>query len=117
MNFSNFITITAITLLFSLNTEEIAKFSSFDNNALILRIGNTQGGPRTVIQAMTEVLVNQPTTTNLYITIIDSEGTVVIDEATQSLETSISIVGLKKGVYTVKTVDDYEDVQEFTISI
>jgi hypothetical protein len=117
MNLSNFFIVTAITVLFSLNTQEVASLSFLNNNIKASLTEKTHGGPRTVIQAMTEVVVNQPTATNLYITIVDAEGTIVIDEVSQSVETRISIVGLKKGTYIVKTIDDYEDVQVFTIFI
>ena len=73
MNLSNFIIVTAITVLFSLNNIEIANLSFLNHNipsALVK--GKTQGGPRTVIQAMTEIVVNEPSTTNVYITIVDS---------------------------------------------
>lgn len=118
MNLSNIIITAVITVLFTLNNKEITNLSLLDyNTSSLVAKGNIQGGPRTVIQAMTEVVVYQPTATNLYITIVDSEGTVVIDQTTQSLETRISTVGLKKDTYTIKTVDDYGNVQIFTISI
>jgi hypothetical protein len=119
MNFPKFFISTVIIVLFSLNTKEIASLSFPCHNTIFKNVVDEkiQGGPRTVIQGMTTVTVGQSTPTNLYITIVDSEGTIVIEQVTQALQTTISTVGLKGGTYIVKTVDDDDDVQVFTITI
>ena len=75
------------------------------------------GGPRTVIQAMTDVIVEQPTASHLETTIVDSQGTRVIEVETESASTVISLEGLEQGTYTVETVDDNGDYQTFSITV
>ncbi|WMX13466.1 MULTISPECIES: hypothetical protein [unclassified Aureispira] len=84
-------------------------------------MAKVEGGPRTVIQAMTgaeeNVTVLQPTATNLYVTIKDSNGDTAIEAETQEENTMISIQSLEPGDYVVETVDDYGDYQEFSIAV
>ncbi len=118
MNLSNFFVATSAAVMLLLNITGIV-----DVRHASIKVPNTvvipkvDGGPRTVIQAMTEIVVNQPTATNLSIKVIDSTGVVVIEETTQSLQTRISTTGLKPGTYTVETIDDYDDLQVFTVVI
>lgn len=100
---------------FSLNASSTTTIEPVVN--LLVVTPKVDGGPRTVIQAMTDITVTQPTSTNLYITIKNSSGDAVIEAETQSEQTVISIEELESGSYTVETVDDYNDYQEFSITI
>ena len=75
------------------------------------------GGPRTVIQAMTDISVNQETGTKLYTTILNSDGAAVIEAESEEVSTVISVEGLESGTYTVETVDEDGDYQAFSITV
>jgi hypothetical protein len=102
MNISKFLIATLLTLTFSLNINAAT---------------TADGGPRTVIQAMTTVIVEQSTPTNLQTTIINDEGNAVIEVETEATSTLISVEDLPKGNYTVETVDDNGDYQAFSITV
>jgi len=78
---------------------------------------DTDGGPRTVIQAKTEIVVEQPTPTNLNTKIVDSVGNAVIELDTEEACTVISVAGLRAGIYTVETIDDHGNYQGFEIRV
>ncbi|CAA6804938.1 MAG: Unknown protein [uncultured Aureispira sp.] len=78
---------------------------------------NVEGGPRTVIQAMTTVIIEQPTSTNLHTKIVNASGNAVIELETEEASTVISVAGLAEGTYTVETIDDNGDYQEFNITV
>ena len=78
---------------------------------------SVEGGPRTVIQAMTEVIIEQPTATNLHTKIVNASGNAVIELDTEEASTVISVAGLAEGTYTVETIDDNGDYQEFNITV
>lgn len=101
MSYLNLFIAALLTITFSLNAAA----------------GTTDGGPRTVIQAMTDIVVEQSTTGHLETTIVNSQGTVVIETETDSRSTVISLDGLQQGIYTVETVDDNGDYQEFSIIV
>ena len=102
MNYLNFFIAALLTITFSLTTTvSIA----------------ADGGPRTVIQAMTDVIVEQPTASHLETTIINSQGATVIEAETETASRVISLEGLESGTYTVETVDDNGDYQVFSITV
>ena len=78
---------------------------------------SVEGGPRTVIQAMTEVIIEQPTSTNLHTKIVNASGNAVIELDTDEASTVISVANLTEGTYTVETIDDNGDYQEFNITV
>ena len=102
MSFLNLFIATVLTFTFSLNINAAT---------------TADGGPRTVIQAMTTVIVEQSTPTNLQTTIINDEGNAVIEVETEATSTLISVEDLPRGNYTVETVDDNGDYQDFSITI
>lgn len=114
MNMPKFFITILIFITFTLG---VVAEASKTTTTFLVEMAKVEGGPRTVIQAMTDIVVHQPTATNLYITIVDSNGNVVIKTATQEKKTVISAAGLSKGTYIVETVDDHGDYQEFPITI
>lgn len=78
-------------------------------------IGNI-GGPRDVVQTAIDIRVHQPTASDLIITIIKSNGEVLMTVSTDNLETIISTQDWESGNYTVETVDLVGDCQCFSIS-
>ena len=102
MSFLNLFITALLTLTFSLNINAAA---------------TADGGPRTVIQAMTTVIVEQSTPTNLQTRIINDEGTAVLEVETEETSTLISVEDLPKGAYTVETVDENGDYQNFSITV
>jgi hypothetical protein len=101
------------TLTFSFNATAITATTT-----TIAAVEKVEGGPRTIIQNMTDVVVvRQPTATNLYTTIVNSEGNSVLEMETQDEDTVISVEGLEGGIYTVETIDDNGDYQEFNIIV
>jgi len=115
MRFLNFFIAGLLTITFSLN---INAATSID----ILSINNIEtkrvdGGPRTVIQAMTDVTILQTTMTNLHITIEDSEGELVVDETTCTQDAVFCTENWAEGTYKIVTIDDNEEYQEFFITV
>ena len=102
MSFLNIFIATLLTLTFSLNINAAT---------------TADGGPRTVIQAMTTVIVEQSTPTNLQTRILNEDGNAVIEVETEATRTLISVEDLPKGNYTVETVDDNGDYQAFSITV
>ena len=115
MNYLNLFIAALITIAFSLNSN--ATTSTNTLSVIPPAVEKVQGGPRTVIQAMTDVVVGQQTATYLQITIVDSEDNSVIERETEAVSTVISVKGLGQGTYTVETVDESGDYQEFSIVI
>ena len=103
MNYLSFFIATLLTITFSLNATATS--------------AHVEGGPRTVIQAMTDVIVEQPTAAHLETTIVNSQGTAVIETETEAATTVISLDGLDAGTYRVETVDENGDYQEFSIIV
>lgn len=107
-----------MTLLCSISTVNASVLSNDPLlGAVATKIEYSKGGPRDVVQTMTDVIVFQPTEDNLYINIINNEGEIVLQQETQGIKTVLSIMGLENGAYTVETIDDSEDIQEFTIEV
>jgi hypothetical protein len=107
--------ITLLTILtFSLNATAITVIVTNDAS---VEVKEVLGGPRTVIQAMADVIIEQPTATYLETTIVDSQGNSVLETETETVSTVISLEGLVQGTYTVETVDDNGDYQEFNIIV
>ena len=113
MNISKFFIALLTTLTFSFN----ATATIITTTNISTAVQSLDGGPRTVIQAMTDISVNQETGTKLYTTILNSEGTAVIESETEEVSTVISVEGLESGTYTVETVDEAGDYQAFSITV
>jgi hypothetical protein len=116
MSYLNLFIATLLTITFSFNTNATAhtKALSVVTPAAVEKV---EGGPRTIIQNMTDVTVFQPTDTNLYIRVVNSEGTSVIEVETHNENTVISTEELEGGAYTIETIDDNGDYQEFNIIV
>jgi hypothetical protein len=115
MRFFNSFIAVLVTITFSLNANAATSINTQSNSTTAIE--KVEGGPRTIIQNMTDIIVEQPTATNLYITIVNSGGAPVIEAVTQDKKTLISIAGLAAGTYTVETVDDYNNLEVFVIVI
>jgi hypothetical protein len=115
MSFLNIFIATLLTLTFSLNINAATSLNIQSTSPTAIQ--KVEGGPRTVIQAMTDITVQQPTATNLYITIVDTDDNTVLETETQKVSTLISVAGLEKGNYIVETIDDNGDYQEFAITV
>jgi hypothetical protein len=116
MSYLNIFIAVLLTIAFSLNVNATVNTTTL-SIATPATVEKVEGGPRTIIQNMTDVVVIQPTGTNLYITIVNSEGTSVIEVETHNENTVISTEELEGGVYTIGTIDDNGDYQEFFITI
>ena len=114
MNISKFFIALLITLTFSFNAT--ATIITTTTNVSIA-VHSLDGGPRTVIQAMTDISVNQESGTKLYTTILNSDGAAVIEAESEEVSTVISVEGLESGTYTVETVDEDGDYQAFSITV
>ena len=117
MNVSKIFITLLVTLVFSFSVTATATMATAVNAVTPAAVKKVEGGPRTVIQAMTDVVVYQPTSTNLYTTIVNSEGNSVIETETREANTVISLEGLPSGNYTLETIDDNGDYQEFSITV
>lgn len=121
MNFSkNAATAIAvlITLLCSISNVNATNLLNRNiPNSVILELEIEKGGPRDVVQTMVDVVVIQSTNNYLKISIVNSEGQVLIEQETEETKTVLSIGGLKAGTYRVETVDREEDYQEFVIEV
>lgn len=115
MNFSKFFIIIVVFLFGSLSLISATPINKLSD--IIIQTEEVEGGPRDVVQTLIATTVYQPTATPLNITIRKSNGEAVIVVNTSSLITVISSVGLEVGSYTVETVDDFSDVQTFSIII
>ena len=115
MSYLNLFIATLLTITFSLHAHATTSINTLSVTSTAVK--KVEGGPRTVIQAMTDVTVYQPTSGNLYIKIVNSEGSPVIETETGEVSIVISLEGLDSGVYTLETIDDNEDYQEFTIIV
>ena len=113
MSYLNLFIAALITLTFSFNATATTSINLVTTEA----VKKVEGGPRVVIQAMTTIMVEQPTATHLETTIVDSDGNSVIELDTEEISTVISLEGLNKGTYTVETIDDNGDYQEFSIVV
>lgn len=92
-------------------------FIAIQVNATNITPPSRDGGPRNIIQGLTEIVVDQPVAEHLDITILDEDGRVVVASSTRNVRTTISIVGWGKGDYTVQTINDDADYQEQVIVI
>ncbi|BDS09766.1 hypothetical protein [Aureispira anguillae] len=78
---------------------------------------DAKGGPRDVVQTMTDVTVLQTETNHLHVTVIKTGGEVMYELTSENLETTISTNGWESGDYIVETVDDLDIYQEFSITV
>lgn len=82
-----------------------------------ITIPSLDGGPRNIIQGVAEIVVDQPVAEHLDITILDTDGNVILTSSTRDVRTSISTRGWKEGDYIVQTINDDADYQEKIIVI
>lgn len=75
------------------------------------------GGPRDVVQNMADVVVLQPEADVLHVTIVKEGGDVLYTTSSNDLETTISTENWESGEYTIETVDDSNNYQEFLVTI
>lgn len=78
---------------------------------------DTKGGPRDVVQTMTDVTVLQAETNHLHVTVVKTGGEVMYELTSENLETTICTNGWESGDYIVETVDDLDIYQEFSITV
>lgn len=76
-----------------------------------------EGGPRDVVQLMTDVTIFQPETTNLQLNVVNSKGEVLLQMNSNKLKTVISTKGWDAGEYVIETIDDEDIYQEFVITV
>lgn len=76
---------------------------------------DTDGGPRDVVQTAIDITIHQPTASDLLITILDSNGEVLMVVITDDLQTVISTENWEAGSYTIETTDLEADYQSFSI--
>jgi hypothetical protein len=117
MSYLNLFIAALIAIVFSLNANAATSINTNTLSVIPPVVKQVLGGPRTVIQAMADVIVGQPAATLLQITIVDSEDNSVIEMETEAVSTVISVKELGQGTYTVETIDESGDYQEFSIVI
>ncbi|WMX13467.1 T9SS type A sorting domain-containing protein [Aureispira sp. CCB-E] len=115
MNISKFFIAVLTSITFSFNAA--ATLPTIIDNDITVEAKKVEGGPRTVIQAMTEVVVLQPTANNLYITILNSDGQLMAKATTSAQEVTFSTEEWNAGTYKIETTDDSQEYQEFYINV
>jgi hypothetical protein len=116
MSFLNLFIAVLVTLTFSLNINATASIGTLQNTTTVIE--KVEGGPRTIIQNMTEVVIEQPTNTTLYITIVNSADNSIIEmEATSEKEVMFSTEEWDVGTYKIETTDNQAEYQEFYITV
>jgi hypothetical protein len=114
MNISNFFIVLLTILTFSFNATASTITTACD---VSLETKKVEGGPRTIIQNMTEVIIFQPTVTTLYITIISAKGELVSKMVASAQEIAFSTEEWDAGTYKIETTDDQQEYQEFYITV
>ncbi|BDS09767.1 hypothetical protein [Aureispira anguillae] len=122
MNLSKFIVVINIIFMIVLFSASTISATNSNNDPIAketLSVGEEKvtGGPRDVVQTMTDVTVSQQQTDNLYITIIKVGGGIQCKVTTDRLHTIISTEEWDAGDYRIETIDDFNVYQEFYITV
>lgn len=122
MNLSKFIVVINIIFMIVLFSASTLSATNSNNDPITketVLIGEEKvtGGPRDVVQTMTDVTVSQQQIDNLYITVIKVGGGIQCKATTDSLHTIISTEEWDPGDYRIETIDDFNVYQEFYITV